>query len=144
MPVRIAGKGDLRRIDAIEQSAFPPGNRLEAGESAIAIQQPLFTCVATRRQRVIGFAQIHATKKVLQIVNIAVDPQYQRSGVGSEIIRWLRSKSSCPEFLTYTPETYLSAQLFFRKNGFTCINTVVDLDNETYYEFSWLRPEKKK
>jgi ribosomal protein S18 acetylase RimI-like enzyme len=144
MAVRIAGKADLKRIDEIEHACFPPEHCLEDGQAAVALKAPMLTCVSTRRRKVIGFTQIHATKNTLQVVNMAVDPKYRRQGVGSEMMRWLKARSPCPEFLAFVYETYLPAQLFLRKNGFTCINTVVGQDNETYYEFSWLRPSSKK
>jgi ribosomal-protein-alanine N-acetyltransferase len=77
--------------------------------------------VAEQGERVVGFMIYELHKAKLHILNFAVHPQYRRVGVGTQMVAKLISKLSSHRRTRITlevRETNLSAQLFFRSQGF--------------------------
>lgn len=80
--------------------------------------------VAELGEKVVGFMiyELHKTK--LHILNFAVDPDYRRRGVGTQMVAKLISKLSAhrrTSIMLEARESNLSAQLFFRENGFRAV-----------------------
>jgi len=62
----------------------------------------------------------------MQLNSVAVLPEFQRRGVGRQLVRKLRKKlqQNRPRILLQVRETNLAAQLFFREVGFFAISVV--------------------
>jgi ribosomal-protein-alanine N-acetyltransferase len=77
--------------------------------------------VAEQGERVVGFMIYELHKQKLHILNFAVHPRFRRSGVGGQMVSKLISKLSSHRRTRITlevRESNLSAQLFFRQQGF--------------------------
>ena len=77
--------------------------------------------VAEQGEKVVGFMIYELHKSKLHILNFAVLPAYRRSGVGGQMSAKLISKLSSHRRTRITlavRETNLSAQFFFRAQGF--------------------------
>jgi ribosomal-protein-alanine N-acetyltransferase len=90
--------------------------------------------VAEQNEKVVGFMiyELHKTK--LHILNFAVQPNFRRTGLGSQMVAKLVSKLSSHRRTRITleiRETNLSAQLFFRSLGFRALRVL-----RNYYEDS--------
>src|SRR5712692_8588681 len=90
--------------------------------------------VAEQGEKVIGFMiyELHKTK--LHILNFAVYPTCRRSGVGAQMVAKLITKLSSHRRTRITlevRETNLTAQLFFRAQGFRAVRVL-----RSYYEDS--------
>src|SRR5207237_2499735 len=90
--------------------------------------------VAEQSEKVVGFMiyELHKTK--LHILNVAVHPGQRRNGIGAQMVAKLVSKLSSHRRTRITlevRETNLTAQLFFRCQGFRAIRVL-----RGYYEDS--------
>ena len=90
--------------------------------------------VAEHDERVVGFMIYELHKNRLHILNFAVDPSFQRRGVGDQMVGKLISKLSHGRrnrILLEVRETNLSAQLFFRNVGFRAVSVLRDFYDDT-------------
>jgi ribosomal-protein-alanine N-acetyltransferase len=90
--------------------------------------------VAEQGEKVVGFMIYELHKSKLHILNFAVGPMFRRLGVGGQMVAKLVSKLSSHRRTKITlevRETNLSAQLFFRAQGFKAMRVL-----RTYYEDS--------
>ena len=90
--------------------------------------------VAERNQAVVGFVIYELHKTRLHILNLAVDPVYQRQRIGAQLVNKLASKLT-PQYRTRIMleirETNLAAHLFFRAMGFKAISVLRDHYEDT-------------
>lgn len=99
-------------------------------------QRNSIAMVAVNREThdVVGFMIYAVDKGRLDLLNIAVDPQFQRRGVGSRMIERLIDKlgqQRRTEISVTVRETNVDAQLFFREQGFRSISTLRGYFEET-------------
>jgi ribosomal-protein-alanine N-acetyltransferase len=90
--------------------------------------------VAELGDKVVGFMIYELHKSKLHILNFAVSPSSRRAGVGSQMVAKLISKLSSHRRTRITlevRETNLTAQLFFRNQGFRAVRVL-----RAYYEDS--------
>src|SRR5215510_2687883 len=90
--------------------------------------------VAEQGEKVVGFMIYELHKCKLHILNFAVHPSCRRLGVGSQMVAKLISKLSSHRRTRITlevRETNLTAQLFFRNQGFRAVRVL-----RSYYEDS--------
>src|SRR5438034_3441668 len=90
--------------------------------------------VAEQGEKVVGFMIYELHKAKLHILNFAVHPSCRRYHVGSQMVAKLISKLSSHRRTRITlevRETNLSAQLFFRAQGFKAVRVL-----RAYYEDS--------
>lgn len=90
--------------------------------------------VAEQGEKVVGFMIYELHKQKLHILNFAVHPQCRRLHVGMQMVGKLISKLSSHRRTRITlevRETNLSAQLFFRAQGFKAVRVM-----RGYYEDS--------
>ena len=81
--------------------------------------------VAEHEDRVVGFMIYELLKSRIHVLNFAVGPEYQRRGVGSQMVAKLIAKLSAQQrnrIVLEIRETNLAAQLFFRENGFRAVS----------------------
>lgn len=77
--------------------------------------------VAEYHNEVVGYMMYELLRRELHLVNLAVSPDFLRSGVGSALISKLVGKLTPKRrnyIITHISETNLRAQLFFREQGF--------------------------
>lgn len=90
--------------------------------------------VAEQGEKVVGFMIYELHKSKLHILNFAVNPGSRRSHVGCQMVAKLISKLSSHRRTRITlevRETNLTAQLFFRNQGFKAVRVL-----RNYYEDS--------
>jgi ribosomal-protein-alanine N-acetyltransferase len=90
--------------------------------------------VAEHEERVVGMMIYELHKNRLHVLNFAVHPDYQRRGVGGQMLSKLVGKLSHQRrtrILLEVRETNLSAQLFFRSQGFRAIAVLRDFYEDT-------------
>jgi ribosomal-protein-alanine N-acetyltransferase len=90
--------------------------------------------VAEQGEKVVGFMIYELHKSKLHILNFAVGPVHRRTGIGGQMVAKLISKLSNHRRTKITlavRETNLSAQLFFRAQGFRAVRVL-----RAYYEDS--------
>lgn len=72
--------------------------------------------------KVIGFIQIEEHYEITDIINIAVDKEYQNKGIGEMLITYLFSTTSAEKVLLEVKESNNSAIHLYTKCGFKEIN----------------------
>lgn len=88
--------------------------------------------VAEHDDRVVGFMIYELNKTRIQVLNFATSVDFQRRGVGTQMVGKLIGKLSAQRrtrIMLEVRETNLPAQLFFREAGFRAISVLRD-----YYE----------
>lgn len=83
--------------------------------------------VAEVDSQIVGFMIYELHKSKLSVLNFAVDPEWRRQGIGTEMAQKLVDKLSQQrrnEIILEVRESNLSAQLFFREQGFRAINII--------------------
>ena len=106
--------------------------------------------VAEHEDRVVGFMIYELHKSRIHVLNFAVDEEYRRSGVGSQMIAKLSAKLSSQRrsrIILEVRETNLAAQLFFRENGFRAVSVLrsyyADTPEDAYLMQYRYRPERQ-
>ena len=134
--VRKANRGDQRMILQIEDDSFGDPWSDEDFERMLA--QPYTDCIVAVARRVVGFAVYSVTNDVVQLVNMAVDPDYRKRGAGTALVNtvktWALPKRPVE---TIVHETFLPAQLFLRSCGFKATGIARSDDGDCYC-FSFL------
>jgi [ribosomal protein S18]-alanine N-acetyltransferase len=105
--------------------------------------------VAEHDDRVVGFMIYELHKTRIHVLNFVVAKDFQRRGVGSQMLAKLAAKLSTQRrsrIVLEVRETNLSAQLFFRENGFRAISVLrsyyADTPEDAYIMQYRYRPEK--
>jgi ribosomal-protein-alanine N-acetyltransferase len=105
--------------------------------------------VAEHEDRVVGFMIYELHKTRIHVLNFAVGGEFQRRGVGSQMVAKLIAKLSTQRRSRITlevRETNLPAQLFFRENGFRAVAVLHgfydDTPEDAYLMQYRYRPEK--
>jgi ribosomal-protein-alanine N-acetyltransferase len=90
--------------------------------------------VAEHDECVVGFMIYELHKSRLHIINFAVNPDYRRRGIGSQMLQKLVGKLSHQrrsKILLEVRETNLEAQLFFKKSSFRAVSVLRDFYDDT-------------
>ncbi|WP_169979618.1 ribosomal protein S18-alanine N-acetyltransferase [Tautonia rosea] len=90
--------------------------------------------VAECGERVVGFMIYELHKSRLQVLNLAVAPEFRRMGVGRQMVAKLVGKLSShrrTKILLQTRESNLSAQLYFRALDFRAVEVVREAYEDT-------------
>lgn len=98
------------------------------------------------QQPILGFMlyELHNTK--MRILKFAVHPDYQRQGIGTAMVNRLKDKLSQQrrkELTLETRESNLPSQLFWKSQGFQCVDVLrqhYDDTDEDAYRFEYLLP----
>ena len=96
--------------------------------------------VAEHQENVVGYAVYEFHPKRIDLLNLAVRPSSQGSGVGKAIVDKLKGKlceQRRKKIQLKVRETNLNAQLFFRSQGFRAI-AVVESDGKFSDEDNYL------
>ncbi len=111
---------DMPEVLAIEHSGFEHP-WCEEEFLRVLRQRNCIGMVAEQGERVVGFMIYELHKSKLQVLNFAVSPDVRRQGVGHQMVAKLVGKLSShrrTRIVLNCRETALSAQLFFRVEGF--------------------------
>jgi [ribosomal protein S18]-alanine N-acetyltransferase len=111
---------DMPEVLAIEHSSFEfPW--CEEEFLRVLRQRNCIGMVAEYGERVVGFMIYELHKNKLQILDFASHPEFRRMGIGRQMLAKLVSKLSThrrTRIALHVRETNLSAQLFYRIQGF--------------------------
>lgn len=97
-------------------------------------QRNVIGMVAEYGERIVGFMIYELHKNRLHLLNLAVAPDFRRSGVGRRMVNKLVSKLSRGRrnrIMLEIRETNLGAQLFFRELGFQAVSVLRDFFEDT-------------
>jgi ribosomal-protein-alanine N-acetyltransferase len=121
-------RSDMDRVLEIENAAF--GNPWSEDDFIRVLRQRnAIGMVADRDDKVLGFMLYELHKNRLQVVNFAVAKEWQRRGVGTEMIGKLQSKLSHMRRSKITievRETNLAVQFFLKQMGFKAVSVLRD------------------
>jgi [ribosomal protein S18]-alanine N-acetyltransferase len=120
LDIRTLALGDLDAIEAIEKRAYrtPWSRSMFASELA----KPTSICLgAFEGERLIGYTINSRYVDAWHVMNVAVDPEYQRRGVASQLLERLFELTADDERRGYTLEVRVSNQdaiRLYEKLGF--------------------------
>ena len=124
---------DMEEVLAIENECFEyPWTKYDFIRSLR--QRNCIGMAAEYDNRVAGFMIYELMKTRIHVLDFAVLPSYHRMGVGSQMLLKLVSKLSAKRknrIILETRETNLSAQLFFRANGFKAVSVLRNFYTDT-------------
>ncbi len=126
--IRPYADDDLDTLVAIEQASFP--NAWSREVLAEWIQRADTDCrVLEQEGPVVGFLLVVYEPDRLHMVNLAVDPDFRRRGLGLsalERIHELAEERGAERVVLEVGETNLAAQLLYRKAGYRAVGIVSD------------------
>jgi ribosomal-protein-alanine N-acetyltransferase len=139
---------DMPEVLAIEKNGFEfPW--LEEDFISCLRQRNCIGMVAEHDDQVVGFMIYELHKTRIHVLNFVVAKDYQRQGVGSQMLAKLIAKLSPQRrsrIVLEVRETNLAAQLFFRENGFRAVSVLrsyyADTPEDAYIMQYRYRPEK--
>jgi ribosomal-protein-alanine N-acetyltransferase len=120
LEIRTLALGDLDAIEAIEKRAYrtPWSRSMFASELA----KPTSICLgAFEGERLMGYTINSRYVDAWHVMNVAVDPEYQRRGVASQLLERLFELTADDERRGYTLEVRVSNQdaiRLYEKLGF--------------------------
>ncbi len=82
-------------------------------------------------EKIIGVISTQETDKTVEIIGIAVDTKKRHSGIGTELIDYVKDKSSKP----IIAETDSDAVMFYKKYGFDIEEKIVSKSNISYSRY---------
>jgi [ribosomal protein S18]-alanine N-acetyltransferase len=117
---------DMPEVLAIEHASFEyPW--CEEEFLRVLRQRNCIGMVAEQGERVVGFMIYELHKNKLQVLDFATHPEFRRLGVGNQMIAKLVGKLSShrrTRIVLHVRETNLTAQLFYRIQGFRAMDVV--------------------
>ena len=114
---------DMPEVLDIEQQSFE-FSWTEEDFLCCLRQRNCIGMVAECDHRIVGFMIYELHKAKLHVLNFAVDPEFRRNGIGSQMIEKLVDKLSQQrrqEIVLEVRESNLGAQLFFKQMGFKAV-----------------------
>jgi len=143
LPVHIGWmiRRHMPEVLAIEQSVEQPVGApwLEKDFLRTLGQRNAIGMVAEYKGKVVGFMIYELYEKHLQLLNLAVHPDYRNHRVGAALVEKLVSKLSShrrTRIVMDLPEKHLDSQLFLKKMGFQAIPI-----GQGLYRFVYSLPE---
>jgi ribosomal-protein-alanine N-acetyltransferase len=124
---------DMPEVLAIEDACFEFPWDEEAFIRCLR-QRNCIGMVAEHREQVAGYMVYELHARRLQLLNLAIGPEYRRRGVGGQMMHKLIGKLSHDRrsrVMLEVRETNLPAQLFFRALGFRAISVLRDFYPDT-------------
>ncbi|MFH1843056.1 MAG: ribosomal protein S18-alanine N-acetyltransferase [bacterium] len=122
--VRPGLPADLRRIEEIENQVFAdPWSRM-ALLTELQTDRFRVPFVAVQAEQVVGYLMAWRVMDQLHILNLAVDPDFGRHGVGTLLLRTALARAGALGLCEATLEVRESnagAIVFYRRHGFTTV-----------------------
>lgn len=137
--VRLLIRRDMPEILDIENESF----RYPWAESDFILslrQRTVVGKVAEYREKVIGYIIFELNKKYLEVLNIAVHPDFRRQGVGSLLMKDLKNSlgNERSRIKLVAADYNLDAHLFYKSQDFKAVKIVNDYyvtENVDGYKF---------
>lgn len=134
-------KADMREVLEMERACFRcPWTR----DDFLAVAKPsnVMFLVAEAHKQLVGYVIYELQEDSLRVLNLAVDPEWQREGVGWRMLERLKGRLAIGNrkfILADVCEYNLDAQLFFSYCGFRAIGVVADCfdDGSAAYRFRY-------
>lgn len=117
---------DMDDVLAIEEQSFEFMWNMEDFLRALR-QRNCIGMVAEHGERIVGFMVYELEKNKLELMNLAVHPQWRRLGVGGQMVAKLIGKLGSHRRNRITVnlrETNTPAQLFFHQQGFLALRVL--------------------
>ena len=137
--VRWMIRRDMPEVLAIEKESFTyPWSE---NDFVLTLQQKLMVGkVVEYREKVIGYCIYELRKKYLDVLNIAVHPDFRRQGVGSALMKDLKKqlKNDRKRIKLVAADYNLDAHLFYKSQDFRAIDIIKDYyiaENVDGYKF---------
>jgi len=130
---------DMSQVMKIERSSFGDHAWTEDEFLACLRTRNCIGMVAEHEQQIVGFMIYSLLPKELELLNIAVDPEFRRQGFGSQMVGKLISKHSQQRrrlLSMLVRESNLDCQLFLRSLDFEAVAVLRDhydeIDEDAY------------
>lgn len=124
---------DLQAVVGIEKAVFEfPW--CERDFVRVQRRRNVISMVIESSDHAVGFMIYELHKNHLRVLNFAVDPMFQRHGVGKTMVDRLASKLSYDRrnrIMLEVRETNVAAQLFFKACGFKAISVLRDFYDDS-------------
>lgn len=123
-PVRFR---DLRRVSSIQKRAFRPP--LAYGLTTLLVLWVLphvRFLVARQGGRIVGCAIGDKQGGQSRVINICVDPDAQRQGIGSRLLRALEAKLPAGDVVLMVEDGNVAAQALYRREGYLSVGVSRD------------------
>lgn len=120
--IRVAGQGDLHRMAAIDSMAFKPPWQMTLAEIRQAQRTAEFCTVAELDQQIVGFQISTLYRDGAHLARLAVDPAYQRQGIGSRLVQDILRRFMRHQLMSITVNTQASnlrSQRLYHQFGFS-------------------------
>ena len=115
--IRVGTHHDIRAIHRIEQLAFPETPwTLEMITQELSRHTDRKTWILVQGEIIIGYCMVRFGPEKIHLINMAVDPSFQKMGVGQKLLH---------HFLDNTPENS-SVFLEVERGNFPAINLYLD------------------
>lgn len=118
---------DLRRVSTIQKRAFRPP--LAYGLTTLLVLWALphvHFLVARRDGRIVGCAIGDKQGGQSRVINICVDPDARRQGIGSRLLRDLESGLPIGDVVLMVEDGNASAQALYRQEGYVSVGVSRD------------------
>ena len=118
--IRLSNPSDLERLLVIENNTNPSPWTEEQMQSSFDVGHHSFLC-EDNNENIIGFVIYVAVEQEAHLLNIAVDNNYQRKGIGSILINHLKRQVQAMGINLITLEVRVSntnAISFYKKHNF--------------------------
>ena len=124
---------DFSAVLEIENLSFP--DPWDEDQFLLSMRQRnCIGMVAERDDEIVGFMVYELYKHRLQLLNIAVHPNYRHQGVGRAMVGRLVGKLSCERrnrIMLEVRETNMDALMFFKSLGFRAIAVLRDFYDDS-------------
>jgi [ribosomal protein S18]-alanine N-acetyltransferase len=117
---------DLRGLTQLDQRSFIPIDTYAWYEFlSLCTARSVIALKASSGQRIIGFiaGDQRRSEGHTIIVTIAVDPDYQRRGIGERLLREVETRSAVPRFQLMVRQSNLAALHLYHKLNYAIVDT---------------------
>lgn len=131
---------DLHEVVKIERAAFPHSPWSEDEFIEHLRHRNIIGMVAEIDEKIVGYMLYELLKKRLDVLNFAVDPAHQRTGIGRTMFEKLQCKlhySGRTKIVFRVLGANLPMQLFLRSCGVRAVRCFQDVDGDDAIRFEY-------